>query len=211
MPTEQTIQSMTGVEYEVIYGSPTELRTPAELFDYMVERLVGVKFAEYTHADPFRKRIPDNRRFLFCPPEPKDPDLALLMDKVEFLGRTGKNYLHAAHLMNVIAVPEGSCLLLDTEDGRARLKAKPSVSRERIASEMRIPYTTFWGIIHAFLFPVFAHHNMYLIGSCYGARDGDVGSVPHLQMSNGRPILLNELECCGRSRSGAPSCGSVLV
>jgi len=184
MPTEQTIQPVTGAEYEVIYGSPTEPRTPAALFDYMVERLVGVKLATYEHADPFRKRIPSNRRFLFVPPEPATLDLAHLMSLVEFGGKTGQNYLDVAHLVNLIEVPTGPCLLLDVEDGRARTNVQPSVSREAITAEGRIPYTTFRGIVHAFLLPVLGHHNMDLLGSRYRTE-----RVPSLYLDVDEPAL----------------------
>ena len=206
MPTEQTIQPVTGAEYEVIYGSPVEPRTPAALFDYMVERLVSVKLATYEHADPFRKRIPSNRRFLFVPPEPTTLDLAHLMSLVELNGKTGQNYLNAAQLVNLIEVPESPCLLLDTEDGRARVNVKPSVSREQIASEGRIPYTTFRGIIHAFLLPVLAHHNLDLIGSRYYAK-----YVPFLCLHGDEPALSNFWGDSAHPRWGAPSCGSVLA
>ncbi len=207
MPTEQTIRAMTDAEYEVIYGSPIEPRAPADLFDYMVERLVSAKLATYEHADSFRKRIPSNRRFIFVPPEPTTLDLVHLMSLIEFRGKTGQNCLNAANLKNLIEVIQGPCLLLDVEDGRSRLKVNPVRSRETIAAEERIPYTTFRGIIHAFLLPVLRHHNIDILGS-----QCDEKGVPVLCLNHEeRPTLSGYWGGSANSEWGAPSCGSILV
>jgi len=194
-------------QYRALQPPPlTVLPTPEQLFDFVVETLVGKKLAEYAHADPFRKKLPQGL-FLLVPPQPKTLDLSYLMSLIEVDEVTGVNHLDAQHLKDEIEIPAGPYLMADIEDGKARLNTKPSVSRENIKAEGRSPYTTWRGIIHAVVFPaVFKDHNMDLCGSRY-----ESGIVPYLCVDVETPKLYAIWLDDALPEWGAPSCGSVIV
>ena len=204
----EKIQPVNALEYEALVQS-VRPRTPAQLFDYQVEKLVVAKLARYEHADPFRKKIPEQGLFLLVPPEPNPQELDLdhLMSLVVLDEVAGVNYLERSYLKNLIEVPIGSVLLTDVEDGRARLNVKPSVSREKIEAEGRHAYTTWRGIIHGALFPeVLKHHNLDLVASRYRS-----DFVPGLYLVGREPGLSSSWLDDADPEWGAPSAGSVLV
>ncbi|HEY4520227.1 MAG TPA: DUF5701 family protein, partial [Candidatus Paceibacterota bacterium] len=183
MPTTQPI-SVSADQYRALQRPLIELPTPAQLFDFQVETLVGKGLATYEHADPFRKDLPSGL-FLLVPPQPAKLDLTELMAKVELVGKTGVNTLDAGHLTDIIETPAGPYLMIDVEDGAGRLNTKPSISRQNIKKEGRSPYTAWRGIIHTTVFPqVLSHHYLELVGSRYGK-----GRVPCLYLNGGHPKL----------------------
>ncbi|MDO8664835.1 MAG: DUF5701 family protein [Candidatus Liptonbacteria bacterium] len=195
----------TAEQYRAPQASVT-LPTPRATFYFMVETLVAKGLAKYEHADPFRNRLP-TILFLLVPPKPEEFDLSHLVSLIEVDGKRGLNYLDPGHLTEEIKVPDGPYLMVDIEDGRARLNTKPSVSSANIANENRSPYTTWRGIVHAVVFPeVFQGHNIDLVGSRYESE-----GVPYLFLNGRRP----ELHVCwcddAHPEWGAPSCGSVIV
>jgi hypothetical protein len=183
-------------------------QTANQKFDFQIEGLVDRKYATYGDADPFRNRLPKKGLFLFVPPRPKELDLNGLMSNVELNGRTGVNYLlDASYLKPAVEVPGTAHLLLDVEDGRARLNVKPKVSRQKIAAEKRHPYDVWRGIIHAILFPmVLSHHYMDLVGTRY-----DEAYVPFLYVRGDKPALRSAWEGDADPKWGAPSAGSVIL
>ncbi len=186
--------------------SPVTLPTREQLFGFEVETLVAKGLAKYEQADPFRNRLPIGL-FLLVPPKPKEFDLTHLVSLIEVDGKNGRNFLDAQQLTDEIEVPSGSYLMLDIEDGKARLNTKPSVSKANIAAENRSPYTTWRGIVHAIVFPeVFQSHNMDLCGSRYESK-----FVPNLCLYDGKPWLVASWDYSAYPEWGAPSCGSVLV
>jgi hypothetical protein len=202
----QKIVITTG-QYQGLIAPPPGLPTPGECFDFQIEGLVDRKYATYGDADPFRNRLPEKGFFLFVPPRPEELDLNGLMSNVELNGKTGVNYLDVSYLTPAVEVPGAAHLLLDVEDGRARLNVKPKVSRQNILAEKRHPYDIWRGIIHVTLFPehVLGHHYMDLVG----ARCGE-DYVPILYVVDDKPALNLNWEGLANPRWGAPSAGSVM-
>ncbi|HVN26124.1 MAG TPA: DUF5701 family protein [Candidatus Paceibacterota bacterium] len=198
-------------QYQGLIAPPPMLPSASEFFDYQVEGLVDRKLATYGDADPFRNRLPEKGFFLFVPPRPKVLDLNELMAHVELNGETGVNHLDIVDITATVEVPHSAHLLVDVEDGRARLNVNAMVSRQNIANEKRNPYDAFRGIIHVILFPmVLSHHCMYLVGSrCDGGLVG--GRVPLLYLAGYTPVLNDFCEDSVVPVWGAPSAGSVIV
>lgn len=194
-----TVEQYRGLQHPV-------LPTREQLFDYMVEVLVDKGLATYCQADPFRKNLP-TRLFLLVPPQPKDMDLSNAVLLIEVDGKDGHNYLDPQHLKDEIEVPSCPYLMVDIEDGRARLNTEPSVSRRKILAKNRSPYTTWRGIVHAIVFPeVFQSHNMDLVGSRCKSE-----IMPGLYLCDGRPELSAHWDDVASPEWGAPSCGRVIV
>ncbi|MEK7118305.1 MAG: DUF5701 family protein, partial [Patescibacteria group bacterium] len=181
---ETTSVMVTPEQYRALQRPIIKLPTPQELFDFQVECLVAKQLAEYKHADPFRKKLPEAGLFVFVPPKLSTFDLKHLMSMVEVGGKKGANYLDIEHLKDVIDVPQGAYLMDDVEDGAQRLNTKPSVSEKQIETDGRSPFITYEGIILAAVFPVLKDHNMDLLGSRY-----ESGNVPDLCLHDGVPEL----------------------
>jgi hypothetical protein len=198
---------VTAEQYQGLIAPPPVLPTPGELFDYQVEGLVDRKLATYGDADPFINRLPEKGFFLFVPPRPRILDLSGLMSNVELNGCTGVNYLDVAYLTPAVEIPGTAHLLVDVEDGRARLNTKPMVSRQNIADEHRTPYDVWRGVVHAILFPVvLSRHYMDLVGT--RCRES---YVPYLYVRGDEPALGYYWEAHAYPIFGAPSAGSVIV
>ena len=195
------------IHYEGLCAPPPVLPSQKEMFDYQIETLVGKGLAEYSDADPFRNRIPEQGLFLIVPPPPKKLDLKELMAGVALDGRTGVNYFDASYLADIGEYPATASLLTDVEDGRGRLNTKPSISRQNIKGEKRHAYNTWRGIIHITVFPwVLKHHYLDLVGArCSG--DG----VPCLCVGGGKPAIHRNGGGGALPNYGAPSAGSVIV
>lgn len=179
MDTATQKPRITAEQYRALQA-PVTLPTCKQLFDFMVETLVTKGLAKYDHADPFRNRLPAGL-FLLVPPKPKEFDLNHLVSLIEVDNKKGRNYLNVGDLADDIKVPDGPYLMVDIEDGKARLNTKPSVSKASILVAGRSPYTTWRGIVHAVVFPeVFQSHNMDLVGSRYESK-----GVPGLYLSDG--------------------------
>jgi len=205
--TEKQKITISVEQYQGLVAPPPVLPSSGELFDFQVEGLVDRKLATYGDADPFRNRIPEKGFFLFVPPRPKILDLSQLMSHVELNGKTGVNYLDVSYIKPIVEVPSTAHLLVDVEDGRARLNTKPMISRDNIAKENRYPYDVFRGIIHAILFPmVLSHHYMDHVGSRYNE-----GFVPFLYVNDDKPALNGYGGDYAYPKYGAPSAGSVIV
>lgn len=193
-------------QYLALQSHHVPLPSSVELFDFVVETLVTKGLAKYEHADHFRNRLPAGL-FLLVPPKPKEFDLAHLMSLIEVAGKKGRNFLDTKHLTDEVEVHNGPYLMVDIDDGKARLNIKPSISRSKIKAENRLPYTTWRGIVHAVVFPeVFQSHNMDLVGSRYESK-----VAPDLYLSGGGPELDAGWDGSASPRWGAPSCGSVIV
>jgi hypothetical protein len=190
--------------------APALSPTTEELFEHQRGILAENKFAPADLFDGFVKRIPSSGLFLLVPPPPASItklDWDDLMARVEWNGETGQSYLNPKRLADLTPPLARPAVLLDVEDGRARLNARPTESREAIAYEGRQSYTLWQGYIHALLFPVvLAHHNMDFVGSRY-CEDG----VPDLFLSDGEPTLDGNWEDGVHPKWGAPSCGSVIA
>ena len=193
-------------EYQALYEPPPSVRTPEEMLDLQLRCFVERELATQADADPFRNHLPEHNRFLFVPKRPKTLDLARLMAMIELDGKRGVNYLKEQSLVDLIEVPEGPYLMIDIEDGRARLNVTPSVSLETISAESRSPFTTFEGIAFGIVFPiVLAHHNLDIIGSRCGS-----DFFPYLYLHDGKPTLYGSWGVSASPGWGAPSCGSRL-
>ncbi len=109
---EKEIQPVSVSEYEALV-QPVRPRSQAELFTYQIEKLVAAKLARYEHADPFRKKIPEQGLFLLVPPEPNPQELDLnhLMSLVVLDEVAGANYLDPAYLKTWSRFPLAPCFL----------------------------------------------------------------------------------------------------
>ena len=190
--------------------APVLSPTTEELFEHQRATLAEKKLAAVDMFDGFVKRIPASGLFLLVPSAPApitELDWNELMARVEWNGRTGQNYLDPKHLTDLAEPLSHPAVLLDVEDGRARVNVCPTDSRKAIGREGRQSYTLWRGYIHLLLFPmVLAHHNMDLIGSRF-----DAESVPALCLYDGKPALSSHWEVNANPVWGAPSCGSVLA
>lgn len=202
----QTKTVVTDEQYRALQR-PAVLPTPAELFDFEVETLVGNGLATYDQADPFRKLDLPSGLFLFVPEKPDPYDLAHLMGLVVVNGKTGKNYLDPSLLTDEIEVPTFPYLMTDIGDGAGRRNIRPSVNRTNILAEGRSPYLVWEGVVHTIIFPqVLLHHNLSLVVSRYGS-----GYWPDLYLCGDWPRLDAGWGDDARPRWGAPSCGRRLV
>jgi hypothetical protein len=222
------VTPITKEQYWALQRPVTLPPSPKQLFDYIIAQLVVKGLASYKDADPFRKQLPQGGLFLLVPPQPKKLDLNYLMSLIEVNGKKGRNLLDPQYLKDKIKVPEEPYLMLDIEDGKARLNTKLSVSRRNILREGRSPYTVWRGIIHAVVFPAvfqspnMPRHNMDLVGSRGSRYESEGGhskdrGVPYLcpidYFGNEEPLLDagGRFDDDANPEFGAPSCGSVIV
>jgi hypothetical protein len=199
---------VSAVQYSALQ-TPVVLPTPQELFDFQVWTLKdkGLDLSEQD-VDRLRSLVPSGAQLFVVIPRRPDPlDLNSLMALIEVGGKTGENYLDPQHLTDVTETPREAHLLLDVEDGRGRLNTKPSVSFENIQQESRVPYSTWYGLVHAITFPcVLQDHYLDLVGSRCESDD-----VPYLCLDGGRvPRLRCSLRDGAHPEWGAPSAGSVV-
>lgn len=206
MPTTERLKVTSG-QYTALLDHVV-LPTPVELFEFQVSVLqeIGLDLRD-TDVRHLRDLIPqESQLFLLVPRKPDIIDLKRLMKLINLHGKTGENYLGVTDLSDLTNDPTGAHVLLDVEDGRARLNTKPSLSMERIKAEKRIAYTTWYGLIHGIVFPcVLDHHNLDLVGSRSCS-----SFVPNLcRASDGIP-KFNDGRWIGKAdpRWGAPSAGS---
>lgn len=200
---------ITPVTYDqyVALQTPVVLPTPEELFEFQVDGLRRRDLMSDADVDRLHTLVPSEPQlFLVVPERPEQLDLDGLMHLVEVNGQISRNCFDVKHLADLVETPRKAHLLLNVSDGHDRRNTRPSVSREKIAAEGRLPYTTFQGIVHAMLFPgVFTRNNLDLVGSCYGS-----GRVPSLCLDDGVPELRHNWHVNALPGWGAPSAGSAI-
>lgn len=177
--------------------------TPLELFEFQVGVLQQKGFnLPDTDVDLLRMLVPAKPQlFLIVPNRPAELDLSALMVQVEVDSLSGRNELMFEDSADVIYTPPVAHFLLDVEDGRERLNISPKASFKNISRECRIPYTMWYGIIHASVFGyVLQNHSLDLVGS-----RGNLRGVPSLRLDNGIPELYEDLHNDPHEGWGAPS------
>jgi hypothetical protein len=208
MSTTTTRPTISAPQYHLLQA-PAVLPTPKELFDFQVwmfkDKGLDLPPAD---VDQLYRLISDGepQMFLVLPRWPDVLDLKGLMSLVEVNGVRGQNYLDAQYLTDVNPVPTRAHLLLNIEDGRGRRNTKPSVSLKNIKREERLPYPTWYGLVHCIVFPyVLQHHYLDLVGSRYKSE-----SVPGLYLDvGGVPGLYSRWDVDANPEWGAPSAGRV--
>jgi hypothetical protein len=184
-------QVITVAQYEAFMAPPPKLPTISELFDasiaFWTSNEMGTeselrRLAEFIPADT--PLVPGRFPFVIVPARPAVIDWNKFMRLVLLGDKSGKMYLDAAYLTDVVTVPAGAYLMLDVEDGRARLNTKPSLAAAAIQKDGRSGYTAFEGPCHAAVLPVLTHHNMDLVGSRFSSSDW-----PGLYRHDVRPAL----------------------
>ncbi len=206
--TQTATLKLTADQYMAIM-QPVPPPSSTEIFEISRAILADKKLAPIDMFDQFVDKLPTRGLFLLEPPQPKavsELDWNDLMARIELNGKTGRNYLTTSALTDLDPINTKPRLLLDVEDGRARLNTKPSVSQANITKANRFGYNLWTGYIHAVVFAeVLNHHYMDLVRSRY-----DSELVPFLFLDDGQPKLGADCYDNARSGWGAPSFGSVV-
>lgn len=202
-----TQKRLTADQYAAI-TQPVPPPSSLEIFEISRAILADKRLAPIDMFDRFADKLPAHGLFLLEPPQPaavNEMDWNELMARIQLNGKTGRNYLTTSALRDLDPIVSKPRLLLDVEDGRARLNTKPSVSEANIAAG-RFGYRLWTGYIHTVVFSeVLNHHYMDLVRSRCDSDD-----VPDLYLVEGQP----ELSACWFDNTytwwGAPSFGSVV-
>jgi hypothetical protein len=187
------------------------LPTPDDLYDYYVSvfRDKGIDFPAQD-VDRLHQLIPDKPElFSVIPPQPRPLDLDGLMALIKLNGKTGENFLNPKKLIDIVATPPSTHLLLNVIDGHERLNSRASVSFRTITQDKRLAFTVWYGLIHAIVFPcVLNHHNLDLVGSCYGTRGNPRLSLYHTTTTPSLDFCYDDVPSPFR---GAPSAGGMII
>src|SRR3989344_5831594 len=120
--------------------------------------------------------------------------------------KTGASYLADNRVTDLDDIPQGHCLAIDVEDGRAMRNTKPSVALAQFKRAKRFGGTVNEGISTVTYEPeILLHHYVDLPGSLY---DGD--RVPCLGVVDG-PELFADWSDDANPSFGSLSCGSRLT
>ena len=192
------------------YFEPVVYMTSEQLFCYQVKRLRYMGFVLMSNeVDELCRWIPNEQGsfFLIVPRLPSKIHIAGNMPRMEIFGDRNVCTVSGKLLRASMDAPICDAhLLLDVEDGRARLGLDPATADEQIRKEGRIGYNSWEAIVHCCVFPfVLWHHSLDIVRSC-----DSLGNMISLQGNNDTIMIASRSKIARYPGFGAPSANVVI-